>query len=223
MKDEEILLIAQKRIGYTFKNPRLLLTALTHSSFANEHQQCESNEKLEFLGDALLNFISAKRLFTHGENEGAMTVQRSRIVSRTPLEQAVKKIGLLELVRFGNGANGKDKNELSSKAVSDIFEAVLGAIYLDSNSIDICEKYIKNHLDGEIGEIDYKSTLQEIVQKNGKKVEYKTEDVGNVHQHFFRAVAFVDGKIVGQGEGRTKREAEKMAASKALESIKGRK
>lgn len=223
MKEIEIITLAQKRIGYTFNNPKLLLTALTHSSYANEHNDCESNEKLEFLGDALLNFISAKRLYDKCESEGEMTVKRSKLVSRIPLGQAVEKMQLMSLVRFGHGANDKDKNELSSKAISDVFEAVLGAIYLDCGNLSICELFIKTHLADVSIVSDFKSELQEYVQSLGLKAEYNTVDVGNVHQHYFRSAVSVNGKIIGEGEGRTKKEAEKNAASKALAIIKGKK
>ena len=103
MNNSDIVRIAQGKIGYEFKNPALLITALTHSSYAHENSGCEDNEKLEFLGDAILNFLIAKQLFEKGTSEGEMTKKRSKIVSRVPLKDAVERLGLIEIARFGKG------------------------------------------------------------------------------------------------------------------------
>ena len=209
----EILKEVESRIGYTFTEKTFLLTALTHSSFANENKGCQDNEKLEFLGDALLNFICAKQMFDTCVNEGEMTKNRSSIVSRKPLRDAVENLELMKFVRFGNGAI---RQTLSEKSISDVFEAIVGAIYLDCNDILTVEKFIFSNLKDTIYERDYKTELQEKIQSIRKKIEYKTVDVGNVHSPYFRSEVILDGQVIGRGEGRSKKEAEKISAKHAL-------
>lgn len=206
----------ENKLGYVFKEKALLLTALTHSSYANENKGCEDNEKLEFLGDALLNFICAKQMFETCLSEGEMTKNRSSLVSRKPLKDAVVNLDLMKYVRFGNGAV---QQTLSEKSISDVFEAIVAAIYLDSGDMSIVEKFITANLKDVIYERDYKSELQEKIQSQKKKVEYKTVDIGSVHAPYFSSQVMIDGIIVGKGEGKSKKEAEKQSAKQALSTI----
>jgi ribonuclease-3 len=217
MNNTDIVSIAQEKIGYTFKNTALLLTALTHSSFAHENSGCEDNEKLEFLGDAILNFLIAKRLFENCSSEGEMTKRRSKIVSRVPLKEAVLNLDLVSIARFGKGT---DEKFLSDKSISDIFEAILAAIYLDSGNMACAERFMMDNLKDIKGEVDYKTDLQELVQARRQKVEYNTVNVGDVHQPFFYSVVSVNGAKYGEGRGKSKKEAEKSAAKSALNNIR---
>lgn len=216
MNSYEIVKIAQEKIGYTFNNTALLITALTHSSYAHENSGCEDNEKLEFLGDAILNFLIAKQLFEKGRSEGEMTKRRSKIVSRVPLKEAVLNLDLLSVARFGKGT---DENALSDKSVSDIFEAILAAIYLDSGNMACVEKFMWDNLKDVEGEADYKTSLQEYVQANHQKVVYDTVNIGDIHQPFFYSVVTLNDVKLGEGRGKSKKEAEKAAAKSALNKL----
>ena len=167
-------------IGYSFRDKGLLETAFTHSSYCNEHK-AESNEKLEFLGDSVLNFAIAELLYLMSlEDEGAMTVSRASIVSREPLSAAVEKLGLLKYLRVGEGV--KHVRNWSTKFKSNLFEAVLGAIYLDGG-MESAKHFVYNHLGREIAKTaatDSKSRLQEYKQARFKDLDlvYKTEENG---------------------------------------------
>lgn len=216
MHSNELVKIVQEKIGYEFKNSNLLITALTHSSYSYENFNCENNEKLEFLGDAILNFVIAKRLFENGANEGEMTKKRSKIVSRTPLKDAVLRLGLLELVRFGKSTDDKT---LSDKSISNVFEALLAAIYLDSGSMSCAEKFMITHLKEIEDEIDYKTEIQEIAQAKKQRVEYETNNVGDIRHPYFSSIILIDNVKCGEGQGKSKKEAEKNAAKVALSSL----
>ncbi len=199
---------AQKAVGVTFGNVRLLQTALTHSSYVNEHGG-ESNERLEFLGDALVNCIVAEALYSCGGDEGDMTERRKRIVSKKPLAEAVRRLGLEKLLRTGRGSS-----QLSEKMVSDVFEAVAAAIYLDSGP-DACRRFVLGNL-RETELKDFKSALQRYAQKkygNGA-VRYD----GEVDGHAVSTV-YVDGKPCGVGKGRNLSEAEQAAAREAIDKL----
>ncbi len=213
MTDAERIQAAEKAIGYSFRSPVILLQALTHKSYSNDHGLGFDNEKLEFLGDAVLNFVTARKLYFEGGDEGDMTKSRAALVSRVPLRNAVESLGLLSLIRYGNGV---DDSFFSDKAVSNVFEAVLAAVYLDSGSLSECEKFVFTHLFPAGGERDYKSELQEFLQAHGKKCEYRTRDVGDVHVHYFNSEVFVGEEKIAEGEGKSKKLAEKEAAKTAL-------
>ncbi len=217
MNNSNIVSIAQEKIGYSFKNEALLITALTHSSYAYENSGCEDNEKLEFLGDAVLNFLIAKQLFENGSSEGEMTKKRAKIVSRVPLKEAVLNLGLLSIARFGKGT---DESSLSDKSISDIFEAILAAIYIDSGSMECAEKFMLDNLKDIKGEFDYKTDLQELVQANHQKVRYETENIGDIHQPFFYSHVYINDEMCGEGKGKSKKEAEKAAAKTAFNKLK---
>lgn len=129
----------EKAIGYTFKNKELLAAALTHASYVNEHGG-KSYERLEFLGDSLVNFLVAEALYGSGQDEGTMTERRQHIVSKKPLADAVDRLGLADHVRRGNG-----NDAFSVKKVSDLFESVCAAVYLDGG-LEPCRKFVLGNL-----------------------------------------------------------------------------
>ncbi|MDE6398400.1 MAG: hypothetical protein K2L51_03675 [Clostridiales bacterium] len=134
----------ERILGYTFNDPALLITALTHKSYANEHRT-ECNGRLEYLGDSVLNLVVAERLFrARPDEEGVLTELRQHIVSRVPLAVAVRNMGLLSYYRLGKGAK-EGIEGFGIKPTSDIFEAALGAIYLDGG-MDSARKFVEEHL-----------------------------------------------------------------------------
>lgn len=206
------LLEFQKRIGYTFKNLNNLATALTHSSYANENG-CESNERMEFLGDSILNFLVAERLYATGQSEGKMTTRRALIVSREPLALAVERLGAMSLLRLGVGASREER--MSVKFKSNIFEALIGAIYVDGKSLKNCADFIFSNLeiDDVKNSVDYKSALQEIVQAHKLgDIYYDVCEVENCSSPQFKAEVFIDNLSYSVGCGGRKKDAEKDAA-----------
>lgn len=218
----------EKRLGYTFNNKQLLKTALTHTSYANEHR-CESYERLEFLGDSILSIIVSEYLYNKMKknDEGDLSRIRAQIVCEDSLASLSRKIGLGEFLLLGKGDEKLGSRNRDS-ILSDIFEAVLAAVYLDSN-IDVTRDYLIAIIKDTIEEAivhsahkDYKTTLQEVVAKksHGKaKVMYKTVgETGPEHMKTFYVELLIDGKKVAEGSGSSKKEAEREAAKKALKS-----
>lgn len=211
---------AEKIIGYEFSDKSLLVAALTHQSYINEHGKKESNyQRLEFLGDAILDFVVAEMLyFTSSDDAGKMTKDRIKVVSREPLARAVENLGLLDFVRVGKGA--KDEAFIKDKPKSEIFESVLAAIYIDSKkNIDVVRKFIQDNLTLNSVTGDAKSRLQEYTQKHfaGELPRYETEP--KLGENAFTSVVYVCDKQMGSGDGRTKKEAERAAAKHALNSF----
>ncbi|MBQ7986396.1 MAG: ribonuclease III [Clostridia bacterium] len=217
----------EKRIGYTFKNKEYLKTALSHSSYAYE-KHVESNERLEFLGDSVLSLIVSEKLFlTHSkDDEGDLSKIRASLVCENGLFELSKKIDLAKEIRLGRGEEmGGGRNRPS--VISDAFEAVLAAIFLDSDFYT-AKKWLLGLMDDEFKHLpdkgklgDYKTALQEHTQKGTKgKVTYTkiSEDGPDHNKHFVCAVQ-VDGKEIARGDGRTKKEAEQNAAKRALEIL----
>lgn len=210
----------EKAIGYVFKDKSLLINAMTHASYANEHAQSESYDRLEFLGDGILDFLVAEQLFFASvRNEGEMTVKRSRMVSKHPLCEAVVRMDIYKYVRFGKGA---ENNEfISEKAKSDIFESILAAIYIDSGSIEKAREFIRSHLNNciSLSGCDYKSKLQEYAQARKITLEYpRPEQYGSANRPFFKARAVL-GEIEGVGQGASIKEAQQNAARMVCENL----
>ncbi len=224
MKNLEIL---EKDIGYVFKDKDLLKKALTHTSYANE-KGVESNEKLEFLGDSILEFISSKYIYENYSNlkEGEMTKVRAAAVCEDSLYKIAEKLNFSDFLLLG-------KSELSShnkkKAIlADSVEAVIAAMYLDSN-IDVVKKFIIDNIkeiiefsSHHVGDKDYKTVLQEKLQINGDvSIVYTIiNETGPDHDKIFTAQVECDGKKLAIGTGRSKKHAEMEAARKALELLK---
>lgn len=207
-------------IGYKFKNIDLLLTALTHTSYANESRRpVQHNERLEFLGDSVLQLVSADHLFHAFANrpEGDLTRIRASLVSEGALFQFAQEINLGEYLRLGRGeerCGGRSRPSV----VSDAFEALIAALYLDGG-LEAARSFILPFItEGKHADADYKTRLQEIVQQNPEeKLSYVLEkESGPDHdKHFVVAVHF-NSNCVARGEGRSKKAAEQQAAKEAL-------
>ena len=221
MKDVEA------KIGYEFKDSKLLETALTHSSYANEARK-ESNERLEFLGDSVLSIIVSDYLFRRlkGVAEGTLSKYRASLVCEQSLYDISKQISLSELIVLGKGEEMMGGRRRPS-IVSDAFEAVIAAIYLDGG-METAREWVINLMRDSIEETvaghrsnDYKTMLQEVFQKgNTGKVTYRTiAEKGMDHNKTFEVEVLVDGEPRGRGEGLSKKEAEQNAAHKLLDSL----
>ena len=218
----------EKSIGYIFKNKELLKKALTHTSYAYE-KKVESNEKLEFLGDSILEFVSSKYIFARYPKlkEGEMTKVRATVVCEESLYKIAKLHGFSDFLYLGKSevlSGGKNRPAI----LADSVEAVIAAIYLDGG-IEPADKFIIENLDKEIDEAtkhvgvkDYKTVLQEKLQEHGEvKIEYEiTNEKEPDHDKRFEAQVSCNGKILAKGEGKSKKEAHMNAAKKALENLK---
>lgn len=219
--------ILEKNIGYKFKNINLLKNALTHTSYAYEHN-INSNEKLEFLGDSILEFVSSKYIYNKYPNlqEGEMTKVRATVVCEESLYKIAKSHGFGEFLFLGRSevkTGGKNRPAI----LADSVEAVIAAIYLDGG-LQEADKFIIENLDKEIekatkhvGDKDYKTVLQEKLQEHGEvKIEYEIiNETGPDHDKYFEAQVKCNGKILAQGKGKSKKEAHMHAAKKALENL----
>lgn len=214
----------EERIGYTFNNKNLLKRALTHSSFANESKnKPECNERMEFLGDAVLSIIVADYIFHKFKlDEGDLTKIRSNVVCEKSLFKFGNQINLGDEILLGKGeAQMGGRNRAS--IVSDAFEAVIAGIYLDGG-LDEARKFVlsfvKDELEtnGKMQFVDYKTILQEIIQKNPEeKVSYKlVHEEGPDHDKIFQVEVHLNSNVIGRGTSKTKKSAEQMAAKEAL-------
>ena len=221
---------AEKIIGYEFKDISLLETAFTHSSYANDFlgDPRKGNERLEFLGDAILDAIVGKELFDRFpyESEGFLTKLRAEIVCEQSLGEAAIAYGLNEFLRLGNGEEGKGGRIRVSMA-ADAVEAVIAAVFLDGG-YDAAAEFVLRLLGDTIdsakqGELpgDYKTELQILCQKNGHAdIQYKIiGETGPDHEKSFTAAVFIGGKQMGTGEGRSKKLAQADAAKQALKKL----
>ena len=215
----------EKKIGYTFKNKELLHEALSHSSYANELKRGRnSNERLEFLGDSVLSIVVSKHLFTHFMHlpEGELTKIRASLVCEKALFEFSKKIDLGKHILLGKGEENSGGRTRPS-IVSDAFEAVIAAVFLDGG-MEEAEKYvlsfIPKNLEANSSKSlhDYKTMLQEIIQKNPEeRVEYVLADqTGPDHDRNFVVQVRLNSNVIGTGEGHSKKQAEQAAAREAL-------
>ena len=218
----------EERIGHSFRDRGLLVTALTHSSYSNERHSGDSPsyERLEFLGDSILGLVTAEFLFAHEPPlpEGRMTRLRAELVCEASLHRTALALGLGEHMRLGKGEEHTGGRERPS-ILADMVEAVIAAIYLDAG-MDEARRFVLDKIlrDAEIGEdhrsADYKTQLQELVQRrSNQSIQYVlAEESGPDHNKRFTFEVRINGEPAGSGSGRTKKEAEQMAAKKALES-----
>ncbi len=222
----------QADTGYKFKNEKLLIRALTHSSFANENRDIcekhENNERLEFLGDSVLSLVITTYLFkTHPEmKEGELTRMRASIVCERALAEAAKSVDIGSCLRLGKGeelSGGRERDAV----LADAFEAVLAAVYLDGGMKN-ASAWVHKMLDGTIKQvcsggkyIDYKTLLQEQTQKgNDGKVTYRVvSQTGPAHKAVFETEVLIDGVVWGIGVGDSKKEAEQTAAKQAMDKL----
>lgn len=215
----------QDTIGYKFHTPVFLEVALTHSSYANEvKHQLKYNERQEFLGDAVLSIIVSDYLFNnYTVPEGELTKLRAAIVCEKSLDVMANKIHLGEYLRLGRGeemTGGRTRPSI----IADAFEALIAAIYLDSG-IESARAFVLpfvtemlEHEDS-LSFKDYKTILQEIIQQNPEeKLVYKlVGEKGPDHDKRFVVDVMLNSNVIGKGEGRSKKNAEQMAAKEALE------
>lgn len=205
-----------KKNNIIVKNENLLLTALTHASYANENH-CESYERLEFLGDAVLQIIMSEYLYQNTDlKEGQMSKERSSYVCEEALACYAKKAGIDKYIRVGNGL----LNNINDTIIADVFEAVLAAIYLDCG-LETCKTYIYDVVIPYVKKNvtflkDYKTMLQEMVQTGKKSLEYVAVETNADNNVQFKASVIVDGIILGTGVGHSKKEAEQKAAAEAI-------
>ena len=218
--------IFEKNIGYEFKNKDLLKNALTHTSYAYEHK-VKSNERLEYLGDSILGFISSKFLFENYSNlsEGEMTKVRAYAVCEDSLYKIATKHNFSDFLYLGKSEQASHSNK---KAIlADSVEAIIAAMYLDGG-IEITEKFILGNIkeaidfaSKNVGVKDYKTVLQEKLQEHGEVlIKYEIiKEEGPDHNKLFTAQVECDGKKLAIGSGKSKKSAEMEAARKALEKI----
>lgn len=223
---EEYQKFAREKLGFEFHDINLLITALTHRSYVNEHKKSvkEHNERLEFLGDAVLELVSSDFLYrTYDEPEGIMTAWRSALVRTESIGAAGEELGYEPLVRLSKGE--KHGSERAHAVIlADCFEAVIGAIYLDQG-YDVARDFIAKHILVKIDKIledgswrDPKSYLQELAQHyDGATPTYKVlNEEGPDHDKTFTIGAYVGGQLKGQGVGHSKQEAEGNAAAEGV-------
>ena len=228
MKINESIASLEKIIGYSFNNKELLKLALTHSSYSNDNKQGKfnNNERLEFLGDAVLELSSSEFLFNEYKNkpEGELTRMRASIVCEPTLALCAKDINLSQHLLLGRGEDNTGGRYRDS-IVSDAFEAVIGAIYLDGGftiAKEFVMKFVMNDIENKHLFYDSKTILQEIVQKQYKeRVEYVLiNESGPDHNKSFEVEVRLNEKVLGKGLGRTKRKAEQQAAYEAILQIR---
>jgi ribonuclease-3 len=224
MNKEYTISLLQDRIGYHFKDESLLKQAITHSSYTNEQKINRSGhyERLEFLGDAVLELVSSEFLFTTGKDmpEGEMTKVRASLVCEPALAFCASDLELGQFILLGKGeeaTGGRDRDSI----VSDVMEAIVGAIYLDggfASAKEFINRFILSDLEDKQLFYDSKSNLQELIQGTLKKeFHYELiEESGPEHDKTFRVEIIMEDDCLGKGSGRTKKAAEQQAAYQAL-------
>lgn len=223
---------AREKLGYEFKNIDYLITALTHRSYVNEHKKSvsEHNERLEFLGDAVLELAVTDALYrNYSEPEGILTSWRSSLVRTESIGEAGALLGYEPLLRMSRGEkNGSDRAR--QQILANAFEALIGAIYLERGYED-AEKFITKHITSKLESIlesgswrDPKSHLQEVSQRiDGHTPVYKVlGEEGPDHDKVFSLGVFVGDKLMGKGSGSSKQNAQQEAAKAALRAYESR-
>ncbi len=223
-REREELDKLEKKIGYRFKDRSLIEQALTHSSYVNEHKinRCRDYERLEFLGDAVLEMVSSAVLYKKypEKKEGELSKLRSTLVCEPALAYCARDIGLENFIRLGKGEEATGGRQRDS-IISDVMEATIGAMYLDSGRVveaqDFIMKFILSDLENKRLFYDAKSILQEKIQQHGQTIRYEVlEECGPEHCKIFKVAALIDDKQVQTGEGRSKKAAEQQAAHRLL-------
>lgn len=221
---------AKTKLGFEFKDIELLVTALTHRSYVNEHQKSvkEHNERLEYLGDAVLELVTSDFLFRNYDYpEGVMTALRAALVRTESIGEAGKELGYEPLVRMSKGEQ-KGTERAHESILADCFEAVIGAIYLDQG-YDTAKDFIQKHILVKIDTIleeeswrDPKSYMQELAQKiDNFTPAYQTlKEEGPDHDKVFTVGVYVNGKLKGTGTGHSKQEAQTEAAREGIKKYR---
>lgn len=226
-------LSCEEIIGFRFRDKNMLRRCFTHSSYGHEHNDTPDNERLEFFGDSILGYCAAEYLYKNYPtlDEGGLTELKQKCVSRAPLSEAVKRMGLDKYILYGEG---EKRSSDHVAACEDLFEALVAGIYLDEDGgLDAAKKFIYDKLliKAEIPKAenkpsdkkikDFKSLLQEYVQKNKLgAITYPVKDRrGPDHSPTFISAVAIDGKEIASGEGKCKKDAEKIAAEKAYKIL----
>lgn len=216
-----------RRLGHGFADPSLLRLALVHRSWQAENGEPDSNERLEFLGDAVVGFVVAEAAYLRlpGDPESRLSDLRQAVVNTQALAERARSIGLGDFILLGVGeatGGGRDKESI----LGDAFEAIIGAVFLDGG-LDTARGFVHRMLDEEIERtipvldtVDAKTALQEACARRGSTPpHYSTEGEGPDHERVFTATVRIDGEVAGTGTGRTKKAAEQVAARVALHSL----
>lgn len=224
------ILLLEAAIGYRFSDISLLECALTHTSYSNEQRvkgiELKSNERLEFLGDAVLQMVISEYLYSNFSKyrEGALTKMRQQLVCEKTLASVAARISLGDYLNLGRGEELTDCRE-RPKILADALEALIAAVYLDSANEGVCRNLVISLFEAEINsastqrKTDYKTMLQQLIEQDGTaELEYKiAEESGPDHDKTFTVVAFINNNEVGRGTASTKKNAEMKAARAALE------
>ncbi len=217
-----------RTIGYRFGDGGLLGTALTHRSYVAEHPGATSYERLEFLGDAVLQLAVTRHLYERypAAAEGEMAKIRAAVVSEPALARLARSFGIAAAIRLGRGeerTGGREKDSI----LSDVVEAVLGVVYLEGG-FDVAAEVVRRHWAPLIeeraaapGRRDYKTRLQELLVREGLFPEYRVEAEGPQHAKHFTAVVSAGGNVLGRGTGTSKKRAEQAAAEDAFRNREG--
>lgn len=217
----------EEKINYKFKDQNLLNEALSHTSYAHEHK-CKDNEKLEFLGDSILEYVSSKYLYLNYPrlHEGELTKVRATVVCENSLYEVAKKIDMPKFIKVSAGEMATGGN-FNKAILADSIEALIAAIFFDGG-MEQAEKFIIDNLKAPIeratkhvGDKDYKTVLQEKLQIHGEvAIEYKViDEKGPAHDKTFAVEVSVNGKVLATGIGKNKKLAEMNAAKNALEQM----
>ncbi len=217
--------VLQHSLGYTFVDPGLLQLALTHRSHTSEVEGEQSNERLEFLGDAVLGLVVADELYRRfGLPEGEMAKARAEVVDEASLATVAASLGLGDHLLLGQGEDASGGREKAS-ILADAMEAVLAAIFLDGG-LEPARAFVVGRWDELLAEraaapgvLDYKTRLQETLALDGRLPEYRVEGFGPDHERSFSATVACGGEILGSGTGTSKKRAEQEAARAALDAI----
>lgn len=216
-------------LGHGFQRGALLIEALTHTTYANEHPRARANERLEFLGDSVVGLVVAQHIFERYPElpEGEMTKLRAAVVCEPSLAGRARQLGVGALMRFGKGeaVSGRDRDSI----LADVFEAVVGALYLDGG-LEVARRFVLRELEpvvtaaqqGQV-RVDYKTRLQERLQREGAEApQYRLlAEEGPAHNKRFQVGVYFRGTLLGTGWGRNKKEAEQESAKEALSGHSG--
>ena len=217
----------EDRIGYHFRDRTLLQHAMTHSSYINEHGLAKeaSNERLEFLGDAILEMVSSEFLYHHYPNrqEGAMSKIRASLVCEPALAQSARELKIGPELYMGHGMEQLGGRDMDS-IISDAFEALIAAMYLDGGEKEaraLIYEHVLSDTERRIATFDAKTALQVILQAGNHTLEYSIlGESGPEHDKIFTAGAYLDGTLMSRGDGRSKKLAEQQAAQEMIKLIR---